>query len=246
MEKAKEAAVQFFGRSDVFAEVFNHVLGKKLVPPEALQDLEGVQIREGGKPFHVPEERDLMRLWVKDGKSYCILALGLAYKPVYPTEMRYRDALTFYDEFGTVYEDWAAAAAEARKIGPFDGSVLLTDLILCAPKGEKLIPVISATVNLAPKAWDTPTTIAEMVGIPELAEENQYEMHLLDPFKTADDVCRQFQTELRSVLPMLKHRGNPAALEACFGGDPPCNLSPEAVALLRTHGYPDDVPGEAG
>ncbi len=245
MDEARQAARQFFGRNDVFAETANYLLrdGKQRFAPEELCDLEGMEIKEGGKPFHVPEERDLMRFWNGGDQGHLIIALDLAYQPAWPTEMRYRDALTYYDEFGTVYEDWATAAAGIRKQPPVDGSVYFTELILRAPRDEKLIPVISLHVNLQPKAWDTPLSIAEMVGNPVMAKAfGKYEMRLLDPYNTEDDVCRQFQTELRYIVPMLKYRGSPEKLEAYFGADKPGTLSPEAVALLRTHGYPDWVP----
>ena len=41
---------------------------------------------------------------------------------------------------------------------------------------------------------------------------------------------------------MLKYRGNPEALKACFGGEGSNALSPEAVALLQTNGYPNLAP----
>ena len=246
MDEARQAARQFFGRNDVFAETANYLLrdGKQRFAPEELCDLEGMEIKEGGKPFHVPEERDLMRFWNGGDQGHLIIALDLAYQPAWPTEMRYRDALTYYDEFGTVYEDWATAAAGIRKQPPVDGSVYLTELILRAPRDEKLIPVISLNVNLQPKAWDTPITYHEMLHMkdPEVLKLIQdYGMYLLDPYNTEDDVCRQFQTELRYILPMLKYRDSPEKLEACFRADKPSALSPEALELLRTHGYPDQT-----
>lgn len=252
MEMAKEAAMQFFGRSDVFAEVTNHLTrcrGADLqMDVSDLCDLEGTPVMKNGRTFHVPEERDLMRLWRVKGEKSCIFALDLEYEPIYPTEIRYRDALTYYDELGTVFKEWDFVS-EIRKNNPNDGlrdgAYLLSKMLIHFPKGVKLVPVVSMTVYLGREPWDKPQSIyAQMSDVPrELLElEPDYQMNVLDPHTITDEACRRFQTELRYVIPMLKYRSNPAALEACFGGEGPDALSPETAALLRTHVYPDLAP----
>ena len=252
VDKAREAAKRFFGRSDVFAEVTNHLTrcrGKDLqLAPSDLCDLEGTPVMKNGRPFHVPEERDLMRLWQLKGGKSCIFALDLEYEPIYPTEIRYRDALTYYDELATVFKEWDFVS-EIRKNNPDDGlrdgAYLMSKMLIHFPKGVKLVPVVSMTVYLGRKPWDTPQSIYEQMShVPKalLEFESDYQMNVLDPHTITDEACRQFQTELRYVVPMLKYRSNLKALEAYFGGERPDALSPEAAALLRAHGYPNLAP----
>ncbi len=248
MNKVKQAARQFFGRRDVCAEVFNYTFAERedgrLVAPEDLYSLEGRRILEGGDPFHVPGERDVMWLWQPEGQPEAILALHLAYEPFVPGLTTLLDALTYFDEIATV----STEKARLPKVRKGDEIIIGDDLDAIldgCPKGVKLVPVCTVTVYLGETEWDMPLNSQALYPDQDhdiLRLTSNYKTILFDPAGIQDAAWGHFQSELRSVLPMLKYRSNLKALEAYFGGERPDTLSPEAAALLQAHGYPNLAP----
>ena len=213
---------QYFSNSIYFADLFNFLLydGRPVIDPKNLKELDTTQIAipyGNGARIPVQKYRNLLKLWnayMDDTAVYVMLGAELQGKTHYAMPVK----KGLYDMLG-----YARQVDEARrsyrqkdKEGDLyvDGDILkirlTSDEFLSGfRKGDKLIPIITATVLLSDKEWKGPRDLYDMLDVKDdtlLRFIPNYPINLIEPAKMSDSDFEKFNTELGLAMKVLKYQ----------------------------------------
>ena len=213
---------QYFSNSIYFADMFNFLLydGRPVIDPKKLKELDTTQIAipyGNGARIPVQKYRDLLKLWnayMDDTAVYVMLGAELQGKTHYAMPVK----KGLYDMLG-----YARQVDEARrsyrqkdKEGDLyvDGDILkirlTSDEFLSGfRRGDKLIPIITATVLLSDKEWKGPRDLYDMLDVKDdtlLRFIPNYPINLIEPAKMSDSDFEKFNTKLGLAMKVLKYQ----------------------------------------
>ena len=80
-------------------------------------------------------------------------------------------------------------------------------------KEDKLIPIITAVIYLGADEWDAPTSIHEMLKVPDnrlLRVIPDYFINLIAPADIADEDFEKFHTDFGFAMKVIKHQKDKA------------------------------------
>ena len=103
-------------------------------------------------------------------------------------------------------------------------------------KSDKLVPVITIVVYLGTCEWNGPRNLQELYSINDpliLKYSPNYTMNLLEPFRLTSEDLTKFQTEMRTVMALLRAAGNKKTYRKLIAETARFPLSDNAEHLIR-------------
>lgn len=206
-----DKCVKAFIRVDtVFAQLFSEGVfqGRLMIDPDKLKELDTVnqsavrlengqfkyleRLRDAQKIAKLFDERMafqvIMGVEEQTGVNYCM--------PVRCMEL---DALAYSYQCKRISEK----AKENKKLNKYAEGI---------PKGTKIVPTVTLVFYVGSKLWNGPTSIYDMLDIPEdmkkWAKEfiPDYEMHIIDAKHMTEEEINKFDGDLKAFLLMIQER----------------------------------------
>ncbi|MCR5501456.1 MAG: hypothetical protein K6F53_00440 [Lachnospiraceae bacterium] len=204
MGKKDLIAKQYLSQNDIFADAFNYYLyrGEQVIRPEDLEEKdpeESALIRKLGRSFVKSGMRDVLKsCTVRSTPEATFVLLGIETQSKVHYTMPVRDLL--YDVLNYVGQ---IDEIRAQKDGKTEKTIDVADSFM---KGEHLHPVITLCICFDVEKWDAPTSLMEMLDVPNprlLPFLNDYKLHLI----SADgiDGFSKFSSELGILLEFIKY-----------------------------------------
>ena len=213
---------QYLSINRYFADMFNFLLhdGKPVIQPEKLKELDTTEIAiPYGNNARVPVQkyRDLLKLWsamMDEDAVYVMLGAELQGKAHYAMPVK----KGLYDMIG--YARQVDEARNSYKKKPESGDLFVDDGALKIKltseeflsgfrKGDRLIPIITATVYLSADEWDGPRDLHDMLDVKDkdlLRFIPNYPINLIAPYHMHDEDFDKFGTDLGLAMKVLKYQ----------------------------------------
>ena len=213
---------QYLSINCYFADMFNFLLhdGKPVIRPEKLKELDTTEIAiPYGNNARVPVQkyRDLLKLWsamMDEDAVYVMLGAELQGKTHYAMPVK----KGLYDMIG--YARQVDEARNSYKKKPESGDLYVDDGVLKIKltseeflsgfrKGDRLIPIITATVYLSADKWDGPQDLHNMLHVKDkglLRFIPNYPINLIAPYHMNDEDFDKFHTDLGLAMKVLKYQ----------------------------------------
>ena len=233
------------GDNKYFADVFNYYLydGKQVIDPSKLsaKDITELALPFGadGKPIAVQKLRDVLKsVVIMEDEKAAYLLLGLEnqmylHYAMIIQNMLY-DALDYSDQVRLIAKKHREEAKENTEGKKQDGNEFLSGL----SKDDKLVPVITLTLYFGADEWTAPTSLYEMLDIPDkglLRYISDYKLNLLTPESIADNDFDKFQTEMKQLLKYIKYSKDRRKLDELVHQDPVYEaVSGEVATVIET------------
>ena len=205
-----------------FADMFNFLLydGSPVIKPENLRELDTTEIAipyGNGARVPVQKYRDILKLWsayMDDTAVYVMLGAELQGKAHYAMPVK----KGLYDMIGYARQVDEARNSYRRK--PKEGDIYVDEGTLKIRltseeflsgfrKGDRLIPIITATVFLSDKEWDGPMDLHDMLDVRDrglLKFIPNYPINLIAPANLSDSDFEKFSTKLGLAMKVLKYQ----------------------------------------
>ncbi len=234
-------AKQYIGDSAVFADLFNMLLyqGRPEIRPEQLSPLDPVELAapygKTGKGFALERIRDQIKVLSsgEDGRAaYLLLGIDAQAKTHYamPVRNMLYDSLSYTKQV----EELRRLPRQERDYG--DGP---EEFLSGIHRGERILPVITAVLNLSQEAWDGPVSLREMLEIRDRRLEpwiQDYKIHLIDPHRMKEEELDLFQTDLGMVFKWFRYGKDREKLEEAVRRDRHAHaVSREAIRVIESH-----------
>ena len=211
----------YLSKNKYFADMFNYMLydGRNVIQPENLRELDTTEIAipyGNGARVPVQKYRDLLKMWsayMDDTAVYVMLGAELQGNTHYAMPVK----KGLYDMLG--YARQVDEARNSYKTNSAGGDLYVDDDTLKIRltseeflsgfrKGDKLIPIITATVFLSDEKWDGPMDLHEMLDVKDkelLKFIPNYPINLVSPANMSDNDFGKFHTDLGLALNVFKH-----------------------------------------
>ena len=214
---------QYFSNNLFFADMFNFLLydGKSVIQPDKLKQLDTTEIAipyGNGARIPVQKYRDLLKLWsamMDDTAVYVMLGAELQDKVHYAMPIK----KGLYDMLGYARQVEEARNSYKKKNNSqgdlyVDGETLKIKLtseefLSGFRKGDRLIPIITATVFLSADEWDGPLDLHDMLDVQNkdlLKFVPNYPINLIAPAYIKDNDFDKFGTDLGLAMKVLKYQ----------------------------------------
>lgn len=228
MGKKDTIAKEYLGAPERFAAFFNYLLydGEQVIKPDSLTPIdpnERIVIRQDKRRLPLQRTRDLLNSWAAyedDNVVYVLLGEELQDKVHYAMPVKNN----LYDGI-----DYAAQVIEyRRKYRSGDSDVPIeyskdyvkirlnsAEFLSGLRKGDKLKPIITATIYLGEGDWDGPEDLHDMLYFPDERLKQfvpNYKLNLIVPTRIPEEDFAKFdETDLGFFLRVLKHQERGAA-----------------------------------
>ena len=207
----------------IFADLFNFLLydGKQIIKADNLKELDTTEIAipyGNGARVPVQKYRDFLKLWsakMDETAVYVMLGAELQGKTHYAMPVK----KGLYDMIGYARQvEEARNSYKKKKNG--EGNLYVDDGTLKIKltseeflsgfrKGDKLIPIITATVYLSSEEWDGPLDLHDMFDVEDkglLRFVPNYPINLIAPANIGDAEFGKFGTDLGLAMKVLKYQ----------------------------------------
>ncbi len=214
---------EYMKDSRIFADVYNFLLGKKVIDPEKLSpvDVEELYISTklpGDTDKDVKKFRDVMKKYataMTDGRASYVL-LGIENQThtdrAMPVRILIYDALRYYKQLQEI-------AAKHRAEKDLTSSEEFTSGF---SRTDRLKPVITVVVYYRNKPWDAS---CDLFGLLEDGYEeflplmNNYRIKIFEAATMSDEDLRTLETSLRYVMTFIKDSDNMEKLSKIIEND---------------------------
>ncbi len=223
MGTADSYTKQYMQNSETFADVYNFLLGKKVVDPTKLTtvDIDELYISTklpGDTEKDIIKFRDVMKQYataMTDGRASYVL-LGIENQTLVDHAMVARimiyDALRYYKQLQEI-----AAKHKSEKDVPNS-----EDFISKFTKSDRLKPVITVIVYYGSKPWDAS---CDLFGLFDecyaefLPLMNNYKIKVFEASKMSDDELRALEMRLKCVMTFIKNSNDMEKLNKIIESD---------------------------
>ena len=212
----------------IFADAFNYLIydGETVIKPEKLRPVDTTEIAiPYGNRAKVPTQkyRDSLKIWaaMEDGDCVYVLLGGETQNKIHyavPVKDMVYDSLNYaaqVDEARRSYkkkqntqedDDAGELVFEENQV-----KIKLTseEFLSGFRKEDKLIPVITAVIYFGPEEWDGPTSIHEMLKVPDkrlLRVIPDYFVNQIAPASMDEPDFDKFHTDLGFAMKVIKHQ----------------------------------------
>ena len=213
MGKIDIEAKDYFSDSKRFADIFNFWIyeGRTVIQPHGLKEIDSQEIAlPHGNNVKSPIQkfRDLLNIYASmeyDRAIYLILGLEFESKIHYamPVRTMLYDAMNYSEQIQKI----SKIHRNKKSTQKMNNSEYLSGFL----KNDRLIPVITLTVNISGSKWDGATNIHEMLDINDkflLGFIPNYHINLLSPDQIDDKDFDKFTTGIGSLLQFIKHKND--------------------------------------
>lgn len=182
----------YLSSNTIFADLFNYYLygGKQVIKPDKLKELDTTQIAipyGNGARVPVQKYRDILKLWTAMTDQNAIYV-------VMGAEVQHKKNKT---------ANWTVNnGAPVIKLTS-------EEFLSGFRKGDKLIPIITATIFLSDEKWDGPMNLHDMIDVKDknlLKFIPDFPINLIAPGNMTDADFGKFRTDLGFALKILKRQ----------------------------------------
>ncbi len=223
MGTADSYTKEYMKDSRIFADVYNFLLGKKVIDPEKLSpvDVEELYISTklpGDTEKDVKKFRDVMKKYataMTDGRASYVL-LGIENQTLVDYAMSVRiliyDAMRYYKQLQEISAEHKTVKDRATKEEFISGFF----------KTDHLKPVITVVVYYGNKPWDAS---CDLFGLLEDGYEeflplmNNYRIKVFEAATMTDEDLRTLETSLRYVMTFIKDSDDMEKLSTIIEND---------------------------
>ncbi len=223
MGSADAITKEYMKDNEIFADVYNFLLGKKVLDPEKLShvDVEELYITSklpGDTDKDVQKFRDVLKQYataMTDGQaSYVLLGIESQLKIDYSMVVRIfiYDAMRYYKQLQQL---------EAKHKKEKD-SKTSEEFLSHFHKTDRLMPVITVVVYYGSKPWDASL---DLFGLLEDGYDdfkplmNNYQIKVFEAATMTDEDLRTLESNLRLVMTFIKGSGDVKKLTAMVEND---------------------------
>lgn len=221
MGKFDTLTKKYMSNPDIFADAFNYLIhsGKQVIKPDTLRDADTTEVSilySADKKLPVQKIRDNLQIWaaMRDDEAVYVL-LGCENQSKVHYAMPVRNML--YDSINYAAQvDAAHKSFKCINTSEDDLKIKLTseEFLSGFRKDDKLIPVITAVVLFNDDKWDAPTSLHEMLDVPDylLPFIADYKLNLISPLEIdeRDFTTRghqgKFSTGFGTLMQIIKHQ----------------------------------------
>ena len=213
----------------IFADAFNFLIydGEQVIKPENLRPVDTTEVAVpygNGARVPIQKYRDILKIWaaMEDDTAVYVLLGEEAQANVHyamPVKNMMYDGINYASQVDEARRSYNKKNQEDRA-----GEVIFEDnqvKIKLTPeeflpgfrKGDKLMPIITAVVYLGPDEWDAPTSIHEMLKVPDkrlLRVIPDYFINLIAPADIEDEDFDKFHTDFGFAMKVIKHQKDTA------------------------------------
>ena len=216
------ASKRYLAIGKIFADAFNYLIyeGEQIIQADKLRPVDTSEIAipyGNGAKAPIQKYRDTMKIWaaMEDGEAvYVLLGFEAQTKIHYAMPVRdmLYDAINYAGQVDEARRSYRKKEDEGELIFEKDQiKIKLTseEFLSGFRKEDKLIPIVTAIVFFGPEEWDAPTSIHEMINVPDerlLRVIPNYFINLIVPARMEDADFEKFHTDFGFAMKVIKHQ----------------------------------------
>ena len=223
MGKFDAESKKYLSINRIFADAFNFLIydGEPVIKPEALHAVDTTEIAipyGHGARVPIQKYRDIMKIWaaMQDEDAVYVLLGGEAQNRVHyamPVRDMLYDSINYVSQVDEAKRSYRNHGEDAGELSFEDGELKIRltqeEFLSGFRKDDKLIPVITAVIYFGPDEWDGPTSIHDMLKVPEermLRVIPNYSINLIAPARIDDEDFGKFNTDLGLAMKVIKYQ----------------------------------------
>lgn len=223
MGKFDAESKKYLSINRIFADAFNFLIydGEPVIKPEALHAVDTTEIAipyGHGARVPIQKYRDIMKIWaaMQDEDAVYVLLGGEAQNRVHyamPVRDMLYDSINYVSQVDEAKRSYRNHGEDAGEFSFEDGELKIRltqeEFLSGFRKDDKLIPVITAVIYFGPDEWDGPTSIHDMLKVPDermLRVIPNYSINLIAPARIDDEDFGKFNTDLGLAMKVIKYQ----------------------------------------
>ena len=223
MGKFDAESKKYLSINRIFADAFNFLIydGEPVIKPEALHAVDTTEIAipyGHGARVPIQKYRDIMKIWaaMQDEDAVYVLLGGEAQNRVHyamPVRDMLYDSINYVSQVDEAKRSYRNHGEDAGELSFEDGELKIRltqeEFLSGFRKDDKLIPVITAVIYFGPDEWDGPTSIHDMLKVPDermLRVIPNYSINLIAPARIDDEDFGKFNTDLGLAMKVIKYQ----------------------------------------
>lgn len=223
MGKFDAESKKYLSINRIFADAFNFLIydGEPVIKPEALHAVDTTEIAipyGHGARVPIQKYRDIMKIWaaMQDEDAVYVLLGGEAQNRVHyamPVRDMLYDSINYVSQVDEAKRSYRNHGEDAGELSFEDGELKIRltqeEFLSGFRKDDKLIPVITAVIYFGPDEWDGPTSIHDMLKVPDermLRVIPNYSINLIAPARIDDEDFDKFNTDLGLAMKVIKYQ----------------------------------------
>lgn len=223
MGKFDAESKKYLSINRIFADAFNFLIydGEPVIKPEALHAVDTTEIAipyGHGARVPIQKYRDIMKIWaaMQDENAVYVLLGGEAQNRVHyamPVRDMLYDSINYVSQVDEAKRSYRNHGEDAGELSFEDGELKIRltqeEFLSGFRKDDKLIPVITAVIYFGPDEWDGPTSIHDMLKVPDermLRVIPNYSINLIAPARIDDEDFGKFNTDLGLAMKVIKYQ----------------------------------------
>ena len=223
MGKFDAESKKYLSINRIFADAFNFLIydGEPVIKPEALHAVDTTEIAipyGHGARVPIQKYRDIMKIWaaMQDEDAVYVLLGGEAQNRVHyamPVRDMLYDSINYVSQVDEAKRLYRNHGKDAGELSFEDGELKIRltqeEFLSGFRKDDKLIPVITAVIYFGPDEWDGPTSIHDMLKVPDermLRVIPNYSINLIAPARIDDEDFGKFNTDLGLAMKVIKYQ----------------------------------------
>ena len=223
MGKFDAESKRYLSINRIFADAFNFLIydGEPVIKPEALHAVDTTEIAipyGHGARVPIQKYRDIMKIWaaMQDEDAVYVLLGGEAQNRVHyamPVRDMLYDSINYVSQVDEAKRSYRNHGEDAGELSFEDGELKIRltqeEFLSGFRKDDKLIPVITAVIYFGPDEWDGPTSIHDMLKVPDermLRVIPNYSINLIAPARIDDEDFGKFNTDLGLAMKVIKYQ----------------------------------------
>ena len=223
MGKFDAESKKYLSINRIFADAFNFLIydGEPVIKPEALHAVDTTEIAipyGHGARVPIQKYRDIMKIWaaMQDEDAVYVLLGGEAQNRVHyamPVRDMLYDSINYVSQVDEAKRSYRNHGEDAGELSFEDGELKIRltqeEFLSGFRKDDKLIPVITAVIYFGPDEWDGPTSIHDMLKVPDermLRVIPNYSINLIAPARIDDEDFCKFNTDLGLAMKVIKYQ----------------------------------------
>ena len=219
MGKVDAEAKAYLSNVHRFADLFNYFAygGKSVINPGDLTPADTTElaiIHGNGAREAKQLYRDVLKLWgtMSDGqKTYSVMGVENQMHVHYamPVRCMMYDAMRYGSQVSDAQK--ARRTARTEDAGTNGAKETSGEFLSGFGRDDKIAPVVTVVLYLAPDPWDGPKSVAQMFGGSDAAMSQfaaDYRMNLIEPASMSAEDFDLFATDLGPALKYIKYSKN--------------------------------------
>ena len=207
---------EYMGDTEVFADVFNHMIyqGRKIINPKNLKELDTAKmiIPYGADGAEVPYQkyRDVFKvLCAMEDENAVYLLLGVENQSTVHYAMPVKNMVYDSLEYAAqVQKSESSHRVAMRKKVPNEKKPDPAEFLSGFYREDRLLPIITVVVYFGADSWDAPRSLHEMLVVQDekiLSLVPDYRINLIAPGEMSEEELEHFTSNFHEVMQFIKY-----------------------------------------